>query len=92
MNIFKNKENKELFGINGFTEDELVAEYNIHLNYKPYIEQILHMPDKQLLLFAPNSSAQAARDNLKLQLDTCIKFIEMYGKTLNLADTKKRQN
>jgi hypothetical protein len=92
MNLFKHQDNSNLFGIDGFTDDELIAQYNVCINYKAYLSQILALPDKSLLQVAPGMDAKIVRENLKSQEKYCDNFIALWNSVISGGGTDKLMN
>jgi hypothetical protein len=89
MKLFKHQDRSDLFQIHQLTEDELVAAYNVCLNYKSYIEEIIKKPDDILLKIAPGSDASQVRNNLKLQLKFCDDYIMLFQETTDQGKKKE---
>jgi hypothetical protein len=89
MKLFKTSDESALFQLHGLTDDQLIAMYNICLNYKNYLEQIKRMPDSQLLSVAPNKNVETARNNLKMQSDFCDSYVEMFKETIKKGSPHK---
>jgi hypothetical protein len=92
MNIFKHPGESDLFGLDGLTDEELIAAYNVCLNYKAYLFQIISLTDKSLLAMAPGKDANTVRSNLRLQEKYCNDYIEMWNKVINAGGPKELQN
>ena len=92
MNIFKHPGDTDLYGIDGLTDEELIAAYNVCLNYKAYLFHIIRLPDESLLAMAPGKDAEIVRTNLQLQEKYCNDYIEMWNKVINAGGPKKLQN
>jgi hypothetical protein len=92
MKLFKQAENSELYQLAGLTEEQLIALFNICINYKGYLKGITRLKDKDLLHFAPGSNAIEVRNNLKMQEDTCTDYMAMWQEAINAGGPKKLQN
>jgi len=92
MNIFKHPGESDLFGIDGLTDEELIAAYNVCLNYKAYLSSIIRLSDKTLLTMAPGQDAKTVRSNLRLQEKYCNDYVEMWNKVINAGGPKQLQN
>jgi hypothetical protein len=89
MKLFKHANSNNLFQIHEITEEELIAEYNVCLNFKGYLEEILKKPDPVLIKLAPGSDANQVRNLLNLQLKFCNDYVLMFQDT---KDKGKKQN
>jgi hypothetical protein len=89
MKLFKHADN-DLFQLHEMSEEDLVALYNVCLNYKSYLSQIIALPDKSLLQMAPGTSAKIVRRNFKVQLDTCDKYIDLWNRTISSGNIKNK--
>lgn len=90
MNILKQSDESPLFVINDIDEDQLIGLYNIAINYKSYVEQLLKMSDKQLLAFAPGKSADQVRGNLKLQVITCFDYQRAWETLIQMSKESEK--
>ena len=91
MKLFQHPGGK-LFGLDELTDDWLIDHYNICLNYKAYIFQLLKMPDKQLIMFAPGNSADQVRVNLTRQMKSCDEYIAMWNQTISQKEDPKNMS
>ena len=82
MRLFK-QENTEFYGVADLTDEQLIAGFNICINYKGYLSGIMKLKDNELIAFAPGRSANEVRKLLKLQEKTCSDYIEMWQKNIN---------
>lgn len=92
MILFKHKDNDNIFGIDNLTDDTLVGMYNICLNYKSYLQQLMRLPDSELLKLAPGTGGNLVRHNLEIQMKTCDDYIKMWNETISAGGTKQLQN
>jgi hypothetical protein len=92
MKLFKQSKDSDLYEIHELTDDQLIAEFNICINYKGYLSQIMKLPDKSLMVFALGKSAKELRELLKKQEDFCTEYIEMWQETLNAGKPNKLKN
>lgn len=92
MKLFKESEQSNLYQLHELTEDDLIFEYNINLNYMEYIKQLLALPDNQLAKAAPGPDIKVIRNNLTGQLKTCEKYIAMWSKTIEQGKQDVKQN
>lgn len=92
MNIFKHPGKELIYGIDNLKENELIALYNVTINYKSYLQELLKQPDQIMLQMAPGMSAKIVRKNLTDQDDACTKFIEMWNTVIKAAGVNKKQN
>lgn len=91
MNLFKHNDKKDIWGIDGLSEDHLISFYSICLNYKAYIESLLKMKNDQLKLFAPGESSRV-RENLSSQKLMCEQFIAEWDKVIAGGEPKALKN
>jgi hypothetical protein len=92
MKLIKQKADSDLFNIEGLTDDELIAEFNICINYKSYLQQIMTLPNATLLTLAPGESVAQVRANLKAQEKYCNDFIMLWKETIEAGGIKNMQN
>ena len=92
MKIFKHSDDNSLYGLDGLTEDELIAMYSMCINYRAYIQSIIKIPDKALLVMAPGQNAATVRLNLKMQEKYCDDFIELWNSIINAGGTHSIKN
>lgn len=78
MKLFKHSETSKFFQVHELTDDQLIAMYNICINYKSYLEQIIKLPDAHLLKVASGIDATIVRNNLKMQFDFCEEYIKFW--------------
>jgi hypothetical protein len=88
MKLFKHADN-DMFQLHELSEDNLVGLYNVCLNYKSYLAQIVQLPDESLLTMAPGTDAKIVRRNFKVQLDTCDEYIGIFERTIHAGNLKK---
>lgn len=91
MKLFKESEDSELYQLHGLTENQLIGLFNVCINYKTSLSQILKLSDKELLKVAPGLDAKTVRFNLKIQDDACNEFINMWKIAIN-ANNKPDKN
>lgn len=84
MKIYKESENSRLFQLHGLTEEQIIAENDIHRNYRSYLEAIVKLPDKQLQQAAPGDPKQV-RNTLRLQIDTCLEYEKAFQEVIALS-------
>jgi hypothetical protein len=89
MRLFKQPGSDNKFQLHDLTEEELIAFFNVFINYIPYIDEILKQPDKNLLKIAPGSDASQVRHNIEIQKKACTDFAGMWNETINQG---KKQN
>lgn len=89
MKIFKESESSDLFQLHGLTEEQLIAEHDIHNNYKSYLQALVKMSDKELTKIAPGEP-EKVRNTLQLQIDTCNSYEDAFQEALLLNGTNPR--
>jgi hypothetical protein len=91
MKLVKNAENPDLFNLEQLEPESLIAEYNIALNYKAYVDQLLGLPPARLSEYVPGLEYKDARNNLISQRKFCEDFIELWNAIIN-QDKQTKQN
>lgn len=83
MKLFKQAGNNNLFQIQDLTEEELIAFFNVSINYKEYLQEILKQPKEDLKKIAPGTDINQIRHNLHIQDKACADYISMWNTTIN---------
>lgn len=92
MKIIKQiSKDKELYAISECTEDNLVGFYNIALNYRSYIAELMKKPDNVLLSLAPGKDAKTVRNILTMQLNTANEYVAVWQEIINKGDDNRPQ-
>jgi hypothetical protein len=89
MKLFKQSANSKLYAIQELTEEDILALFNVCINYKPYIDELLKQPNFEMKKAAPGTDANQIRHNIKIQAKACMDYIGMLNETLNQG---KKQN
>lgn len=84
MKILKESESSPLFQIHGLTDEQLIAENDIHRNYRAYLEALVRMSDKELVKMAPGNPEQV-RATLDLQIQTCKNYEQAFAEIIKLS-------
>lgn len=87
MNILK-KHNSDKYLLTDLSDEELIALYNLSINYGEYLQQIKKLSDESLLQTAPGMDAKQVRHNIDIQEKFCIDFIAVWQEIIN---TDKKQ-
>lgn len=85
MKIFKESENSHLFQLHGLTEEQIIAENDIHSNYRAYLEELVKCNDKLLISATRNTNVEKTREVLKLQIATCKEYEKAFAEVLNIS-------
>lgn len=84
MEIYKQGHSSDLFTIIGLTEEQLIAEYDIHKNYRSYLESIVGLPNSELKKVALGDPKQV-KNTLQLQIDTCLDYEKAFQEVIALS-------
>ena len=88
MKLFRQSGSDNKFQLHDLKEEELIACFNVCINYAPYIDQILKQPDASLLKIAPGSDAKQVRRNIELQKKFCESYVALWSETINQGKKK----
>lgn len=91
MKLYKHCEASDLYQVHELTDDQLISMYNICINYKPYIEQLLKIPGSQLLKVASGIDENVVRHNLRSQLKFCDDYIQFWNTSI-VTDNSPNKN
>jgi hypothetical protein len=92
MKLLKQSEGSNLFNLCDLTEDQLIAAFNVALNYGVYLEQITKLDNKSLLTLAKGTDVKTVRELLKLQETYCKDYIQLWRETTSHGGTNNKDN
>jgi len=78
MKLYQIEGLEHQYRIDEITDDEGVALFNVCLNFRPLLKQLLSQNDTALIRSAPGHSPKKARELLSLQLQACNSYIAMW--------------
>jgi hypothetical protein len=88
MKLFEHFDTPDLFGIDSISVDEFVGLYNVCLNYKSYLQEIVKLDNANLVQIAPGMDVKLIRSNLALQQKTCDDIITLWNERANVGKKK----
>jgi hypothetical protein len=91
MKLFKHpEEGTTLYQVHELTEEQLIGIFGMCVNYKPYVAQLLKLPNSSLKKIVPGGDVQAFKESVAIQIKAADDYMVFWKEVCKNAPDKSQ--